>query len=501
MANEPLEIELKIELSPQSVGRLLAADWLGQTVGPAKLTHSVYYDTPARDLNRARAALRLRRVGRHWIQTIKADGGSQGGLHRRIELEYPVMRGQLDLTRVPTDPAFDFMLAPAVRSQLNALFETRFTRQIWMVTPHPGTLVEVALDRGRVTADGQHHPLCEVELELKQGDATALFGLAHQVLATCGGRLGNISKAERGFRLVDGAAAITPIKFRRPTLDAGLSTRQAFLQIIRACQAQFEANLAAYLEAGTTPDPEFIHQMRVALRRMRSTFSLFRKVAGCSVPEVLGAQIKALANTLGAARNWDVFDTEVLITVDLSRSPPGVDALQSRVARLRAAANRSARQALEDTATQHLLLDLTAWQWQVASQTETSQPLDAFAANTLNKRFRAVRKRAQGYDQASDEERHELRIAVKKLRYARDFLAPRLEDPDDLQTALEEVQEALGRLNDLATTQALLEEGFGAATPRQEAMVASFLQGWFAHERPWVVERAARALTRLLRCR
>jgi len=78
------EIELKLLVPPDAVRRLAAHRLLrGRTRPARRRLYSIYYDTPALDLWRQGIALRVRREGRRWLQTVKSGGGVQGGLYQR----------------------------------------------------------------------------------------------------------------------------------------------------------------------------------------------------------------------------------------------------------------------------------------------------------------------------------------------------------------------------------------------------------------------------------
>jgi triphosphatase len=214
-----IERELKLSLPPGSVDA--ACDYFRELTGvdgePIELAN-IYFDTPELSLAAARAALRLRRTPDGWLQTFKSGGGASGGLHRRHEIEIPVAGERLDVPALLDAQSKalgerDATLAetPAVSAlrdaadRLTALFRTDFTRTRWLLDWQHAT-VEVALDRGSViaTVNGQTRatPICEIELELKDGDEAALHALAEAVSARVPGvHPDDVSKAQRGLQL------------------------------------------------------------------------------------------------------------------------------------------------------------------------------------------------------------------------------------------------------------------------------------------------------------
>src|SRR5512135_971221 len=145
---QPLEIELKLALPPQQAAAFLKrmARRRGTPVQQALLTR--YFDTPDFALSAQGVALRVRRVGRRWLQTLKTEGERRGGLSRRVEFEVPVGRGIPDWQRFPAEA--QGYVAEALRAQLGPVFETRFHRTAWLLKGKGGAQIEVALDVGAV---------------------------------------------------------------------------------------------------------------------------------------------------------------------------------------------------------------------------------------------------------------------------------------------------------------------------------------------------------------
>lgn len=167
-----------------------------------------YYDTPARDLARARVALRLRRDGEQYIQTLKSRGHSVAGLSERNEWDWYLDEAKLDLGKLD-DQCWPAALADLDKSQLQPIFSTDFTRQRAEIAWGRGkakVVVEAALDLGKVVAEQQEEEICELELELRQGEPEALLELAAELAVDLPLMPCDISKAERGYRLYDPAS-------------------------------------------------------------------------------------------------------------------------------------------------------------------------------------------------------------------------------------------------------------------------------------------------------
>src|SRR5690554_2144020 len=192
--------ELEIKLSLKSGDLLKALNWLlaqpEAQAGSKKSLVNCYYDTPDAELNHQQAALRVRKAGSHYVQTLKTRGEFVYGAHRREEWEWPVDGPQLSIGLLADTPLGDRVnlarLAPA--------FETNFTRQVVMLDDGEA-LIECAVDEGIIAAGGKEKPLHEVEFELLSGDPSRLLFWAEKLSRQCPVFLNLISKAEQGYYL------------------------------------------------------------------------------------------------------------------------------------------------------------------------------------------------------------------------------------------------------------------------------------------------------------
>ena len=209
-----MEHEIKLALPTDQIGA--ATQWFIQRAGGAGRTITLensYFDTPSLTLARAKSAVRVRRTPDGWLQTYKTVGTSKDGLHNRHEWEMPVKGNALEIDRL-LDACDDEPSKEALRSardDMIPLFSTNFSRTIWHVRVN-GTDIEAAIDQGEVRAEvngeTRRAPICEVELELKRGDAAALSVLSGELAqAVHGLRPDDVSKAQRGYRLREGKAA------------------------------------------------------------------------------------------------------------------------------------------------------------------------------------------------------------------------------------------------------------------------------------------------------
>lgn len=202
------ETEIKLRVSPETLESLRAHPLLNERIVGDWVTgtlYNQYYDTADRALAAARVALRVRRDGEQFIQTLKSKGQSVAGLSERNEWDWPVEGASLDLTLLD-DSCWPASLAGLDKLSLRPVFTTDFERTKailrWQRGAEP-VEVEVALDQGEVLADGRGEPICELELELRSGSPAALLELAVSLSADVALMPCDISKAERGYRLYD----------------------------------------------------------------------------------------------------------------------------------------------------------------------------------------------------------------------------------------------------------------------------------------------------------
>src|SRR6185369_9079911 len=237
------EIELKLLVSLETLRKVPAlAAVRSRKSGRARNLKLVtrYFDTPDEALRRAGMALRLRREGARWLQAVKSRGGSVAGLESRGEWEVPVAGPGLSLEAFKATPAFKLLGARGFKA-LAPVFETDFARTLIPLAFADGSTAELCLDQGRIKSGGRSAPLCEIELELKQGRAERLFELAGELAEVVPLRIGRASKAERGQALAARRAA-QPVKAAPSRLDKRMQAAEALLALVEDCAGHLLAN-------------------------------------------------------------------------------------------------------------------------------------------------------------------------------------------------------------------------------------------------------------------
>lgn len=481
------EIELKLRLPPARLRALLASPLLrGSGAGKTIQLEATYYDTPELDLWRGRIALRVRREGRRWVQAVKGGGAVESGVHTRLEFETELRNATPDLSVLPRNPLTRILRSPKIAPVLVPVLTTDIRRSVRLLTPAPDVLIEVAIDRGEIRSGDRREAICELELELKRGPVIALFDLALALAETQPMELELHSKAERGYALYH-PQFVRPLKASVVRLHDGMNAGDAFREIVASALRQVQGNARGVLDSA---DPEYLHQMRVGLRRLRSALDLFNAASGDTLaPQV--ASLRRLAAGLGAARDWDVLVTETLPRLG---ELPRMTELAAACERRRNLARRSAIKSIKTNSYLILMLQIgrSLAAPELTAATHWQEPARRTAARILNERHAKVLKRGRRLGTRSAADLHRLRIAVKKLRYATEFFNDLFQvKAMSLQRArLEELQDILGFINDAVVLQPLLASA-RAGVSRWPAAVAEAVVEW--HE-----QRAKRQRKRLI---
>ena len=489
------EIELKLQIpAPQRAA--VEAAVAGNRLAPRVRLQAAYHDTEDRLLAANRLALRLRREGRQWVQTLK--GATDDGLVRN---EHNVPRGAatampaLDPNLHAGTPVGDRLLA-LLAAQPGAVLRTlygtdiqRRTRATLVRTPgQPQARVELAFDTGRIEADAAVIDICELEIELLSGLPQAVIDTARRWLPRHGLWIDTRSKAERGDLLARGER-VAPARRARPVrLAASMSEAQAWRAVLHNLADPMIGN-ASQIASGAF-EPEHVHQLRVGLRRLRSALALFER--GDAADRAMADAATALFRELGGARDAAVVESEFAAGLRTAMGLASVDAgatgAPPPMPRTDAA---DPVELLRCVATQTLLLDLlAATQRPIELEGVDGESLRERMAARLNRWHRQVVAGAEAYADLDDAARHRLRKRAKRLRYASEFCAGLFgaRAVRRYLKPLAAMQERLGEVSDVLMAMAWFA-GRGDADPQ-----AMFARGWLAARRGASIDAAGPTL-------
>jgi inorganic triphosphatase YgiF len=479
------ELEIKLKTDAAGLKLAMASKLLACEAPEAarRTLRSVYFDTASGDLKRGRIALRIRKAGRDVPQMGLKWAPTSENVFSRGEVEVRIPGMQPDISLFDSNIAAEIERATDGRP-LEPRFETLVKRRVRQMKLSRSE-IEVAFDEGAVIAGDRRLPIREIELELKSGEEIELYELAIQLVETLPLRLHVTSKAERGFALVSGEHP-QPVKAPASRYSADATLDEAIATIIGGSVTHFAANWPALEEA---QHPESVHQMRVALRRLRAALGMFKRALPCPEFDAFRSEAQRIASALGLARELDVFK-DLITTGPQANYPnePSFETLLAALEKRRLTAYSQALAIVNEPATTLLLLRMQAFllrdSWRGAlsdeQQLRLTNPLRTFATDNLSRLHKLVLKCGKGLVELPEAERHKVRIALKNLRYAADFFGDLFSDGEvrSYIHAVAQLQDLLGAHNDAVSIERLLHDVEGTAGPRG-AKASGIVLGWY----------------------
>src|SRR3989344_3191644 len=462
------EIELKFQIPAERLAAVRTElGRLGADLAAPLILQAAYFDTTDRKLAQARSALRVRREGDDWVQTLEAaPSGERCAL---IELYRTDMR------------------------------RTRARLKVAEGTPHAG-VVELALDEGAILAGGLQEPVRELEIELLSGHPQAVILAGQDWVHRFGLWLDTQTKAHRGDRLArlaatvptgerEGAHAAPQVSPSQPAKGpASASLDQALRAGLETCLAHLSANMS---ELGTLPSgegSEVAYEWRRGLRRLKAFARLMAHTAQAWPVEVV-SRANALIRQLG---HWR--DDEALSWIPSQLQEAGGPSVPVPPApRPRDLPASAADLARSPQATELCLCLLTALVRSDDHHGESRLPFEPWLHTHLHRQHRVMRRHIREHQRLSDEDAHRLRRRLRNLRdIVQLFSVARV--PSDFERTLDEAISALGRLQDETVARARYQAA-SALDPR-----ALFAAGWLLGRRLHTRAQARRALRRWARC-
>lgn len=458
MANE---IELKLTVDKQYVSRLSKQPVIINKSASKPSSHKladIHFDSPVLQLMDAGVTLHVSHTSNGWVQTIQLSGGSCIGLHQYLEWNTPIASNHPDFTKIYEPILIRIFPNKKLRRSIIPIFRTEIHRTNWHLAFNNGDQVEVMFDVGRLFANNKEEMISEIKLKLKSGNVGRLFDLALELQDAIPLNVENVTIAQRGYAYY----RHTPhqvIKAQLPNLTRKMNANIAFREIVWECINQLHLNQNVVLH---TSDIEGVHQMRIALRRLRSAFSLFKLILGNKKCEFILLELKWLSNILGKARDIDVFLTQTIPDItNQFKHHQGLLILEQLALKKQLKVYGFIRETLISQRYNCLLLTIYSWleneRWK---ETKKHYKLLTVATRSLNKFHKQLLRHSDNLTEMTPEYRHATRIASKKLRYAAEFFMGLYPTKDCAKfiKKLTQVQECLGQINDIIVAEKLLDE-------------------------------------------
>ena len=453
-----MEIELKFQIPPESKG--LLEKFITSKGGTSKRLRAKYFDTDARLLARSNIALRLRKEGHVWYQTLKVAPQAAAVIRHEDTVRLVTPPGTapvMDPSRHSSSDQWmkiDKLLRHDAARELKPLYETDLKRLSVDLRTRRG-LINYAIDTGSIsntekeidpllmalgqTVEPLKLPVAEIELELVSGSNMALIEAGTRLVRDYGVWLDVRTKSMRGDSLAKAKLIMAPAKAQSVKISDDLSLEEFFEIVRKECVRHVLVN-ASQLASEEGYLPEHIHQLRVALRRLRTALKLFSRAQNFEV-QTWSDQAKFLAAQLGKNRDIDAMSESIWPELRKINAPlvefTALEGMQSPALIVR------------EGKIQSWFLELIGRDLQ--SPEQNTQSHWSAILPIIIKWQKKCAKRAKNFASLTVEERHELRKKMKRLRYSLEFIEGECKSSKFRQFSkvLARAQNELGTYNDL----------------------------------------------------
>jgi CHAD domain-containing protein len=470
-------------------------------------------DLPALLRAPALATLRQGRARTTRLRTVWHDTAAHGLRGRGLALSE--QGGQWRLERlVPDQDTIWLPASPApvlAEAGTAADLDSQVPGQLAPVAAFAGTRRSIRLDHdgqagrldvlhGELRGVAHDQPACRVRLT---GEAPAMASLALELAGQAKLTVPRAGLAACAMAIATGTQP-APRHTGGPQVPPGLNVDQAVV-LITAHLADVILHWARTAPDGTAPEP--VHQMRVAVRRLRTALAVFRRTAPEGALDSLEKELKSVAALLGGARDWDVFLGETGVAVHRAFAhDPRIAGLLGAAAKRRSAAYTELRAYLRGGEWRQLSLRLALlptlrpWAASLADADYRSlieAPTEAYAAQALHRLFRRLANAGEDLAALDPVALHGVRKQVKKLRYTTEFFAPLfpVKPVRRFVEKLVDLQQCLGGLNDGAVAAAMTQE---LGSGRDRAFAAGVVQGYVAAANAAAARRGGKAWRKLI---
>lgn len=499
------EIELKLQSTPAIMQKIVTSRHIKKLKAGKMVSRnlvSTYFDTPRHTLRQAGITLRIHHDGDGYEQTIKAPVTGPTGLRTSREWTGRVPFN-LPCVEAIEDRELKAILKRGKRDKrLVPMFTTNVQRRT-VPLKVGGSKHELALDIGTISAkDGTcHESISGVELELHNGDATAMLDLALKLNESLDLTLGRRSKAERGYALVRPSLRPGARKASKIALERQMTVGDAFYRIKDSALHHLYVNEMPVSEGR----PEAIHQARVAIRRIRAALRAFKSVLPYDKRKAFNGEFRWFQQRLSHARDWHVFTDETLPAIKAAH-PDKQEAL-TRLRKIalaeRARATRDVTDIFESRRYTRLMLQFERWlatPSEVLDRSAIDRPVADFAVEVLEKTLRDFLIDTRPLCRMIGEDLHSLRKRGKKARYASEFFSGLWPESctRPFLRQMENIQDSLGIINDANVARQLVVV---TRPGLLDAQTVWLVQDWSATQTSECIKQTQRHWRRFQRAR
>ncbi|NPD65435.1 CHAD domain-containing protein [Lichenicola cladoniae] len=485
---------LRLQTSPDFLTSLQQAPIIlnhTRNAGVVRRIDSTYYDTSENMLFENGISLSVQKRGKNFVQRLLKQEPRQS-LARPATLEVSIDTGTPDIVRFANDKIT--WLSPTLADSLPDLtllprFATRIRRRIRRLE-FSGAVVDLLLDDGIIIAGDRREPLTELQLVLQSGDEGVLYEIGMRLLETVPLRIATTEIVTRGYFLASDTVPAAE-KAAASAVTPGSTVDELIACVFGAAQAHLHANQMVAFDGRSV---DGVHQMRVALRRIRSVLSMLKQVLPSATMINLAREAKWAADELGQARAWDVFLTTTLDgPLRLTGGHADFDGLRRVAEAPRLEAYAAARAMISSDRYGRFQMSLCQWVarrgWRNDADSDglgtLAQPAPILAARILTRLHGKALKQGRRFRALSSDERHDLRITLKKLRYASEFFHPLFDTAMQSRRhaqCLSRLQDRLGLDQDAATTQPLLDDLAARTRSPDVHRALGAVAGWLAFQ-------------------
>ncbi len=410
-----------------------------------------YFDTPSWDLFRSGWAFRWRDAGPYTLLCLKSFGAVAGNVHRRDEVEQEVDVLPESMDAFPRGVVADRLgeLLGEGMDPPRELFRLETHRRVYRVQKGSSVLL-LCVDESAVFPSAREGAtreaalrFHELELELEEGEGNALANVAKEIEQELAFLPARQSKFERGLQAV-GLDPLTSMRSRASTAKASTPKGPYSVLLRRRLSEQFEALLRQEPRAWEGLDPEGVHQMRVASRRLRVALGELRELP--KVPPKLVAkwrhEVQWICHCLGAIRDLDVHQEILATRAEGTGLPAYLEArrVEARVALREALASERYADFKRMFPS---FLDGAFWR----KTKKRSPTIRKAARKALLPALKAFRKQGRQVEKRMDARAlHSLRIHGKHLRYLLEIFKPTF--PSGLRVFVNETKRLQNQLGE-----------------------------------------------------